>query len=86
MRAISWLEDDTGFVSVSADNTLMYWKLKLDPNDPPNPQWIYNKPLISFTSCQAFKEEQDKGPPKIVAFGTSGKDGTIREITEGKDR
>ena len=37
IKQISWLEDDTGFVSVSADHTLMYWKLKLDAKDPPNP-------------------------------------------------
>ena len=51
VRGISWLEDDTGFVSVAADHTLMYWKLNREPKDPENPQWIYNKTLISFTSC-----------------------------------
>ena len=86
VRAISWVEDDSACISVSADHTMMYWKLRLDPKDPPNPQWTYTKSLISFTSCQVFKEEQEKGPPKIVAIGASGKDGTIREIVEGKDK
>ena len=88
IKQISWLDDDTGFLSVSTDHTLMYWKLKLDPQKDPaqNPVWRYEQPLISFNSCQAFKEEQDKGPPLVVAFAASGKDGTIREVSQGRLR
>ena len=72
---------------MSADNTMMYWKLNRQPNEPENPQWVYEKSLISFTSCQVFREEgKDKAPPKVVAIGASGKDGTIREIVDGKGR
>lgn len=49
--------------------------------------WSYTQKLTQFYEVQVKEEEPDKQnqPPKIVVFA-SGKDGSIREILDGKSR
>lgn len=85
VKSITWLEDDTGFVTVGADSQILYWKLK--PNGEANPAWVHEGKTQQFLDCEVIREESEKPnqPPKIVAIASS-KDCAIREVTGKQSR
>lgn len=73
IRKISWLQDDTGFVSIGWDSALYFWKL-----DRPEPLWTYKRKNVEFTCVTTFfKEAQNETEPFVYVTGT---DKSIREI------
>lgn len=76
IRSINWLEDDLGFVSTAADNTIAVWMLpRIYANAPPNvPFWTFKQNNANFLSTVSFKHvpEKDKEvqPAKITVFAS----------------
>ena len=82
IRSISWLEDDTGFVTSALDASIMVWKLNPGEGQE-NPVWQYKLKNVDFTCVRAFKPDNDvKAEPLVYA---TGQDKTLREITRPGD-
>ena len=87
IKSISWLEDDTGFVSCGWDSSVYLWKLYQDPKTDDNdtslsrivqPVWEYKLKNQTFNSVAVFRPEAgDNINPVVYACAT---DRTIREI------
>ena len=91
VRSISWLEDDIGFVSSAADNTIAVWLMpRIQTNGQANvPLWTYRCNMVNFTSTIGYKLPRDKDKDKDVntvriSVFASGNDSYIHEIVEGK--
>jgi WD40 repeat protein len=73
IKKISWLHDDTGFISIGWDSALYFWKL-----DDPEPKWTYKRKNVEFTSVISFKAEgPNEYDPYVYVTGT---DKCIREL------
>ena len=73
IRSISWLEDDTGFISSGWDASIYFWKLNNQ-----EPLWVYKKKNVEFTCVTSFKAE---GPQEYDPYiYVSGTDRSIREL------
>lgn len=61
VKRISWLEDDTGFVSCGQDAMIYVWKLyplmNKDNEPEPNPVSQFKHQKISFSSVACYKPE-----------------------------
>lgn len=66
MRSISWLDDDIGFVSTAADNTIAVWLLPRigGPVKSNVPLWTYRQSMTNFLSTIAYKLPKDKDKEK----------------------
>lgn len=91
VRSISWLENDIGFVSTAADNTIAVWLMpRIQSSVAPNvPLWTYKCNQVNFTSTFAYKMPRDKDKDKDVntvriSVLASANDNSIHEIVEGK--
>lgn len=79
IRKISWLQDDTGFISIGWDSALYFWKL-----DDPEPKWMYRKKNVEFTCVTSFKADgPNEQEPYVYVSGT---DKTIRELKGTKSK
>ena len=84
IRTITWLEDDSGFISTAGDNTLAVWLLPKTGQSGPNvPLWTYNWKYTAFTASVGYKTEIEKNKSKIQVF-CCGSDGTIHSILDEK--
>lgn len=76
MKRITWLEDDTGFVTCGQDAVINVWRLYPAKNEA-NPAWSFKLlQKISFSSVACFKPE---GQPEPVVYAACS-DRSIREI------
>ena len=75
IRSISWLQDDSGFVSSALDSTIHMWTM-----GEANRIWSFTEPNVDFTCLRVHKPEGEKS--QISVFAT-GQDKSIREIREG---
>ena len=76
IRSISWLDDDTGFVSSGWDATIFMWKLSQQ-----TAVWEHKVKNVNYTCVTSYKQEGEKtGGHLVYATGT---DKTIREL-DGK--
>jgi WD40 repeat protein len=78
IRRISWLADDTGFISIGWDQALFFWKL-----DQPEPVWTYKKGnTVDFNCLTSYKADKSEGPnDKNEPFiYVTGNDKSIREL------
>ena len=87
VRSISWLDDDTGFVTSALDATINCWKLNPEEKED-NPVWGYKLKNVDFTCVKAYKPESEtKSDSKTVPIiYATGQDKTLREICQGKDK
>lgn len=65
IRSITWLPDDTGFVSSALDTTIFMWTLN-PKEDESNPVWEHKIPSVDFTCLRVFKKD-DKTSPSVFA-------------------
>ena len=93
IRSISWLEDDSGFVSCGYDENVCLWKLNPTAEDKANivlkegekyyHGLVNNKPFIitgnDFSHVAVSKHDNDRAPLLYVCG--SEKDKNIREVT-----
>jgi len=79
IRSITWLQDDSGFVSSALDSTIHMWRLN-PKKDQSNPVWSFTYANVDFTCLRVFKYEGDKTPS---VFAT-GQDKSIRRIVNGE--
>lgn len=59
IRAIAWLQDDSGFVTSSWDAYMYVWKLH-SGSEENKPAWHYRVKSVNFTSLAAYKPENSK--------------------------
>jgi len=93
IRSISWLEDDSGFVSCGYDENVCLWKLNpteedkaalnLKEGEEYHHGLVNNKPYVikgsDFSHVAVSKHDNDKSP--IIYACGSEKDKAIREIS-----
>lgn len=86
IRSISWLEDDTGFVTCGSDHSVFLWKLFQDKQTDDNnavdtrvgqPVWEYKLKNNSFNCVAIYRPDGDDPEPVVYATCT---DKSIREI------
>ena len=94
VKRISWLEDDTGFVSCGGDAILHMWKLypEANPDDQGqplhNPIWSFKHQKDQYSSVAIYRpvvEEskqtsQNSESPSYPLVYTTGSDRSIREV------
>lgn len=73
IRKISWLSDDTGFISIGWDSALYFWEL-----DDPEPKWKFTKKNVEFSSVTSYKAEGPNEKEPYVYVTDSEK--CIREL------
>jgi len=91
VKRISWLDDDSGFVSCGWDQTVYLWKLALAKNQDDNqhsianedktkkltnPVWEYRLKNVDFTSVKTYRKQGEENP----SFYITGSDKSLREF------
>lgn len=92
VRRISWLDDDSGFISCGWDQTVYLWKLALAKNKEDNekssgiddktkklsnPVWEYRLKNVDFTCVKTYREIGQENP----SFYITGSDKSLREFS-----
>lgn len=85
MKCITWLEDDTGFVTTGKDNLLSLWRLYPGTGDgvnkeEKNPIWSYVHKKVVYNAVCVYRP--DGGLPLVYAAGS---DKSIREIEQASN-
>jgi len=75
IRKISWLQDDTGFISIGWDSVVYFWKL-----DQPDPIWTYKKKNVEFTCVVSFKSDTATASDLHPYVYVTGTDRSIHEL------
>ena len=75
IRKISWLQDDTGFISIGWDSAVYGWKL-----DKQEPEWTYKKKNCEFTCVTSFKNEGGTTADLQPYIYVTGTDKSIHEL------
>ena len=86
IRSISWLQDDTGFVSSALDSNIIMWTLNPKEEAKTNKVWNFQMANFDFTCLTVIKKEGQPGvekntPPSVFATCSDKK---IHEICDGK--
>jgi WD40 repeat protein len=86
-KSISWLEDDTGFVSCGMDSNILLWRLYqpkavdengvMIDNNTRLPVWEFKVNNKTFNSVAIYRPDSDDCEPVVYA---SSNDKSIREI------
>ena len=74
IRSISWLHDDTGFVSSALDSTIHMWRLN-PKEDQSNPDWSFTMANVDFTCLRVRNPDGDKistGDKKLPSVFATG--------------
>ena len=80
IRCITWLDDDSGFVSSGWDASIYVWKL----SEPDNKSvWEYRERGVNFTCLTTYKPEHAGSKHLIYATDTLR---CLRELQEGDDK
>lgn len=87
IKSISWLEDDTGFVTCGRDSSIFLWKLYQPKiinesgssveSKTGQPVWEYKLKNNTFNCVAIFRPEGEDCEPIVFATST---DKSIREI------
>jgi hypothetical protein len=85
VKCITWLEDDTGFVTTGKDNLLSLWRLYPGTGDgvnkeEKNPIWSYVHKKVVYNAVCVYRP--DGGLPLVYAAGS---DKSIREIEQASN-
>ena len=81
IKCITWLEDDSGFITTGKDNELMMWRLHPGTGDgvhnphESNPIWKFSSRKAVFNAVCTYRPE---GSLPIVYAAASDK--TVREV------
>ena len=84
IRAIAWLQDDSGFVTSSWDAYMYVWKLHSEGEEN-KPAWHYRVKQVNFTSLAAFKPENSKENGNKQLIYATDTMRSLREIQEPSD-
>lgn len=82
VKSISWLEDDTGFVSCGWDCSIFLWKLLHDvdtPENPSDPVWEFRLKNNTGNCVAIYRPDDVESHFQPVVYATST-DKTIREL------
>lgn len=81
IRAIAWLQDDSGFVTSSWDAYMYVWRLH-SGSEENKPTWHYRVKSVNFTSLAAYKPENNKENGNKQLIYATDTMRSLREIQE----